>query len=1036
MGVTRAPTANGVWEIVGAPTNFSKAYMVYGDIDSTVVSGNYAVYISSNSGQTSWTKTLTFSTNQTVLWGMDGHDLPNSARLRLTNQKMVVDPVNPNVAYVGMPFAVTLTGTHAGSTASVFRTLDGGATWSVVPGLPAPANYPGYAGMCIDKSSATTSFGGQSVKSRIILPCPGVGVYESTNGGSSFTKVSSDPTPPTTLSITTTQANSIIIVQILCYGISQVVNVTNTGTSALTWTLRSGPNRNDFLQLFLYEYYAVAPSAGTYNVSVNYVDGALAYLTNSTNTASCTAGTITGTAFTEAGTTTGAFAIGQELTGTGLPASTASAVVGLGNGIYIVSGSSPNWVINSPYTLTARVINGRTRVANEVNVFAVKGCDVSAMPDSAFDSGGPQISNAANALVPITTVANNCLVFVFGYSKNVPGTTTAESGYTAMGMSGLPSFWSQISTSPVAAGLRSPGSTVNSHGLLSDALKQGAGMTIALDGTAVFATSNPAPCNQPVSIFTAQMDNAGTYWCVDGPFPKSQGGVWRYKSSVWERVSGSPGAVAAGLTFATPSAGSAGNAICVDPRPGKEGFITFTGPFSLYRGFQTQNGNASLASMTWNGVTGGTLTTNVSSSIPWFDTGATTSQGKPVGDMVIDPVTGQYWASGEGSYEIDSDLRYASTGFICNSNNLSQGQEEILVADVLAIPGAPNLLVGCEDMLTLLTDLPRHPSAQVGPAHVDSHNWGLDYASDNPAFVWAFTTGLATARASCWSNNYGADGSWVYPTTFPPVAGSLGGCMACATTGADGLSASNATANVVIIPGAGTVTPVYTLNNGATWPSCVGLPTQSYIGTKERPTKLLAADRVTIGTYYCYAPGTGVYRSTDFGANWTLRTPGFIVPGGGGSGAGYMLLPVPGYAGHLWLVGNNASLGTQQLNYSTDGGANWAQVAGVTNATNPGGTSTPIYLALGKAAPGNPYPTLLTYAKISTVDGFYRGVCNGAGPASGFTWTKFGDRTSVPSSNVLGSGSASGFSQIWGDPNVFGRLYVGWAQNGVFMFNP
>lgn len=1044
MGVTRAPVANGIWDVRGAPSNFAKAYMVYGDIDNTATNGNYAVYVTENAGL-SWTKTgLTFSATSNY-WTQDGGDLPNG-RLRLTNQKIVVDPANPNVAYVGMPLGITMTGTYSASTASVMRTLDGGATWAAVSGLPVPQCYPGWAGMCIDKTSGTTTLSGQTVTNRIILPCNGVGVFESTDGGNSFSQISSDPTPSTDVTYTTTQSDSIIIVQVQCYGTGIVTGVSNDAgdpSGSLTWTLRAGPNRNDNMALFLFEYYAVAPTAGTYHITVDYADGCLAYQTASTNDASCTAGTISGTTFTEGGSVTGAFAIGQELTGTGLPSSSASSGLspGLGNGIFIVSGASPTWTINSTFTIsTPTTINGRKRVANQVNVFAVSGCDVSSMPSSAFDSGGPKVSASPfSPTVSITTAASNCLVFAFGYSKNSPGTTTPETGYNLLSAVGNPAFWSEISSAPVAAGTRTPGSTINPSELIADALKQGSGMTIALDGTPVLATSGPASAFEPAGVTTAQMNNAGTYWCINGPTVKSPGGIFRLKSGVWDRMTGQPGAVSsAALAFGIPGPNSLGNAICVDPRPGKEGYVMFQGPWAQYRGFQTQNGESAAASVTWNGVTGGVLTTTITSDeIPWFNEGAYTGQGKAVGDTVIDPATGEYWqASGHGMLKLASDLNFASGGaFVCNADNISQGIEEILVQDVLAIPGTSHLLVGCEDEIILYKSAANEfPEEQVGPAIVDSNAWGIDYASDNPAFVWSFITGLVTAKASCWSYNYGLPGTWQYPATLPGSS-NLGGCLACASAGADGLSPTNATASVVIIPASGTTTPQYTLDNGATWTNCSGAPTQTYISTKERPTKLLAADRVNIGTYYLYAPGAGVYRSTDYGANWT-RISTFVIPGGGGAGAGYALWPVPGHAGHLWLVGNNASLGTQNLNYSTDGGATWNQVAGVTNADNPGGTSKPIYLALGKAALGNAYPTLLTYAKIGGVDGFYRGVCNGTGPADGFTWTFFGDRSTVPSSQVLGFGSAAGFSQIWGDWNVYGRLYVCWSQNGAFMYNP
>jgi len=1054
--------ANGVYEIIGAPTNYQKAFMVYGDSAYGNNAGHYLIFISSNGGVTSWTRTnVQFSVYNTGYWEHFGSDITNAPKNKFANQKIVGDHTNPKVVYVGLPVGAVMTDAHVASPASVYRTLDGGTTWAVVPGLPVPSQYPGYAGMCIDKSSSMISLtvGSQTetVHSRIILPCAGVGIYQSTNGGATFSKITSDPTPSTIINYTTTQPNCVIIVQVMCAGEGHVSNVTNTGTASLTWTRRYGLTRNDTTRCVLYEYYAVAPSAGTYNISVNYHDGQLAYWTSNADTASCTAGTVNNRTFTVGGTVTGTFAIGQEISGSGLPVTSAGEVIeggwwGAGNGIYLVSltsgsGSTPGstWTINaSVLPVAATLIHGRTRQGNMVNVFAVQGCDVSAMPGSAFDAGGPRPGYQmypGGGYAPITTVANNCLIFSFGHNNyGSPGITTVDSGYTAMGMTANPSFWSEISTVPMAAGTRSLGIDTNAVMTIADALKQGTGMTIARNGTAQYAISGPSLNTQPVDVWTAQMDNSGTYWCIDGVNARNYGNIWRLKSGVWDCISGSTVAICGiGLPFGSPGEGSIANAICVDPRPGFEGRVTFGGPNGVWRGFQTQTGNAAPASMTWWGSTGGALETTVGpSGVPWLGGFTTTGTGPAaVGDMVQDPVTGKYWqAHGHGIHVLESNLNWSSTDntFTCICTNESQGIEEMLVQQVLAIPGAVHPLVGVEDEMVLISDLPNPPLAKARDDG-DAHAWGMDYASNNPAFVWAYITGPLSGRMSCWSYDYGKEHTWQSPVTMPPVKPATGpddltygGCMACASTGADGLSPTNATASVVIIAGGNVLTPIYTTNNGNTWLTCSGLPTQEYIGQMEWCTTLLAADRVNIGTYYCYAPGTGVFRSINYGANWTLMNG--PLAGDNGVYCGYTLLSVPGYAGHLFFCANWNSAFPGTLHYSTDGGDNWAAIPGLTTVTG-GYLGSAMWVALGKAAPGNAYPTVFTYATINSIPGYYRGVCNGASPAAGFAWTKFGDESSTPPSQYLGWQ----MSQIWGDPNIYGRLYVGWPSNGVFLFN-
>ena len=133
---------------------------------------------------------------------------------------------------------------------------------------------PGHCGMVIDANSKTTSLNGNTVSSRIIIPCSGIGVYQSLDGGATFSKITADATtPPTRFTYTTTHDDSIIVLQIYCYQQGSVRNVTSTGPSPVTWQHRAGPltpNSYNFGNLF--EYWAHAPS-GTYEISVNYNDG-------------------------------------------------------------------------------------------------------------------------------------------------------------------------------------------------------------------------------------------------------------------------------------------------------------------------------------------------------------------------------------------------------------------------------------------------------------------------------------------------------------------------------------------------------------------------------------------------------------------------------------------------------------------------------------------------------------------------------------------------------------------------------------------
>lgn len=180
----------GMWEHVLGPNNSNVHVAVFADMTGGIAAGKSWIWYSSNSG-TSWSKSNASFTNYTA---------GSNEGMKFAQQKIAVDPANPNVAYCGMPL-------NSGNSAGAYTSLNkaGGSSlgiWTSVKisgATPIPAtasctympsiNTSISAGIAIDPTSGTTTLGGQTVTNRIIIPIAGSGIYESTDGGNSFTEV-------------------------------------------------------------------------------------------------------------------------------------------------------------------------------------------------------------------------------------------------------------------------------------------------------------------------------------------------------------------------------------------------------------------------------------------------------------------------------------------------------------------------------------------------------------------------------------------------------------------------------------------------------------------------------------------------------------------------------------------------------------------------------------------------------------------------------------------------------------------------------
>jgi photosystem II stability/assembly factor-like uncharacterized protein len=277
--------------------------------------------------------------------------------------------------------------------------------------------------------------------------------------------------------------------------------------------------------------------------------------------------------------------------------------------------------------------------------------------------------------------------------------------------------------------------------------------------------------------------------------------------------------------------------------------------------------------------------------------------------------------------------------------------------------------------------------------------WSIDYASSNPNFIVLLADGgyAGGPQRSSYSTDDGQ--TWIPLPTIPP-GGSFGGNIAASTP------------NNIIFAGAGNQ-PYYTLDGGNSW-NPITLPGVSswsnFVGAFS-DTRVITADRVLSNTFYLLDRGVGIFKTTNGGVSWTLvntsvntLAPSYVL-------GSPKLESTPGQAGDLWLAtGPTGNAGDQgrygSLLHSTDGGSTWTAISNVTE---------PYAIGFGAPAPGQSYPSIYMAGWVNSVYGVWQSINDAQ------SWTQIG---------TWPNGSLDQIKTISGDPNVFGKVYVGFAGSG------
>ena len=203
----------------------------------------------------------------------------------------------------------------------------------------------------------------------------------------------------------------------------------------------------------------------------------------------------------------------------------------------------------------------------------------------------------------------------------------------------------------------------------------------------------------------------------------------------------------------------------------------------------------------------------------------------------------------------------------------------------------------------------------------------------------------------------------------------------------------------------------YTMDGGATWQDCQGLPNGGFLrrpcpGCSEYDFPMpIAADRIAGNVFYAfYDIDHTFWKSTDHGANWTKMEaasqdlPAWI---GNSQYDPYRLAAAPYIAGTVWIALDDNGLYT-----SSDFGESFTKISYFDKANQ---------VAWGKNKPGHSNPATYVYGLKGSQWGTYRS-------------TDLGDTWELISPPNLPGGYPRAMAA---DRQVYGRVYLGQVTTGV-----
>jgi photosystem II stability/assembly factor-like uncharacterized protein len=397
------------------------------------------------------------------------------------------------------------------------------------------------------------------------------------------------------------------------------------------------------------------------------------------------------------------------------------------------------------------------------------------------------------------------------------------------------------------------------------------------------------------------------------------------------------------------------------------------------------------------------------SDTPYFSTG----------DVLFDPAKPDRVWLGHGVGVFHADISGGDTHLAWVSQ--ARGIEELVANDVVQSPGQAPLFAALDFGIHVKHDLNAY-STRFGPDRYFIAAQQIDWTPADRKFL---VTNASDTRTCCAEDGnavmagYSTDGgnSWTKFTSLPTPPGTQASDPWRMSYGTIAVSSGDPE-NIVWAP-AQNRAPFFTKDRGRTWeqvilPGAVG-DTYGSFRSQWLQRKTLAADKTQAGVFYLAHSGeepnaalAGLWRSGDGGTTWQRVYSGEIAPR---SDMAAKLRSVPGKAGHLFFTSAVAA-GDTGLRRSSDGGRTWNLVPHVSRVDDVG---------FGKAAAGARYPTIFISGQVRGQYGVWRSVDEGR------SWQRLVD---------FAAGTLDQVTVIAGDPNVFGRVYLGYKGSGWIWGEP